>query len=187
MCHCSDCTLSTEPCRDEFDRKCAFNSAFDTNFTICVSTTLNCEDSMCTAVINTEPRGCQFMNVRANVSQPIYCCPCYPSTSGLLWGCSITTPSLSLSSGEYSIAAIFNSKLQCVQSSSTVTVKSKTVNFHYIFIMRSLEYCMQATCTLTIVHSCIASSCCDKSCLSYLVVNISTEVSITRLKNVANQ
>ena len=93
------CTLSTAPCRDETDRKCNFNGAFDTNTTICVSTTLNCVNSKCTAVINnTVPRECQFVNIGANVSQPIHCCLCstsetVPLMGKLLWDCNITTPS----------------------------------------------------------------------------------------------
>ena len=98
------CTLSTEPCHnDDTDRKCSFNSNFDISF-VCVSTTLNCVN-YCTAVINTQSRGCQFMNVGANVSQPIYCCLCNSSdTSPLkgqtIWDCNITTPTL-IPSGEH--------------------------------------------------------------------------------------
>ena len=101
------CT-SIDPCQDDqTDRMCNYNSAFDTS-TDCVSTTLNCVNSICEAAINELSRGCQFMNITANVSQPIHCCLCSTSTTGpfmgqLIWGCSITTPSsLSLlPSGEY--------------------------------------------------------------------------------------
>ena len=82
------CTLSTAPCQDE--TVCHFNSAFDTNTNDCMSTTLNCVDSYCEAVINTVSRNCEFMNIGANVSQTIYCCPCFKANAtdplNLLWG-----------------------------------------------------------------------------------------------------
>ena len=98
LCHFTD---STEPCQDgQINRKCNFNTAFDTSID-CVSTTLNCVNSKCTAVINTLTRGCLFMNIGANVSLPIHCCLCYTSDTGpfmgqLTWDCSIAT------SGEHS-------------------------------------------------------------------------------------
>ena len=102
------CVLSLEPCQDENDIKCNFNSAFDTNITQCVSTTLNCVKNFCTAVINTVKRGlCQFMNIGANVSLPIHCCVCgnrdhIISPISLSWDCNITTPSsILLVLGEY--------------------------------------------------------------------------------------
>ena len=100
---CYHCTLFTDICQDETDRWCTFNSEFDPGFD-CVSTTLNCVNSKCTAVIHAVPRGCQF--TKAEAPQPIHCCLCYPSTPGPpLWNCIATTPSLSLlPSGEYSIA-----------------------------------------------------------------------------------
>ena len=103
---CSCCTLSTEPCQDETNMKCNYNSNYDTNSS-CVSTTLNCvTNTFCEAEINTVSRGCQFINIGANESQPISCCLCSKANTtdpvNLIWECSIiATPSLSpLSSGE---------------------------------------------------------------------------------------
>ena len=89
------------------NQNCTYNLNYDINTYKCVSTTLNCTtvNSKCTAVINSFSRGCQFMNIGANVSQPIHCCLCSSTQpSGLLlWDCSIVSPSLSLlPSGEHS-------------------------------------------------------------------------------------
>ena len=95
--HCY--TLSTELCQATTNI-CGINTAFDTNRTQCVSTTLNCTNNGCTAVIKTVTREvCQVMNIGANVSLPIHCCMCYlgaTNISNLRWGCNIIT-SFSLS------------------------------------------------------------------------------------------
>ena len=61
-------------------------------------------EALYTAVIHNQSRECEF--TKAEASQPIHCCLCYPSTPGPpLWNCITTTPSLSLlPSGQYSIA-----------------------------------------------------------------------------------
>ena len=102
------CTLPTERCQDDqTERKCKYNSTFDTDFTNCEFTTLNCVNSYCTAVIYSLSRDCLFVNIGANVSQPIHCCLCYTRETGpfmgqVIWGCSIATSSL-LPSGNYSV------------------------------------------------------------------------------------
>ena len=98
---CSCCTFSTEPCQYETGMKCNYNSNYDTNSS-CVSTILNCvTNTYCEAEINAVSRGCQFINIRANESQPINCCLCSKANASdpvnLIWECSIiATPSLSL-------------------------------------------------------------------------------------------
>ena len=99
------CTLSTELCQDEDDRNCNYNSGYDKNIN-CVSAVLKCLNNYCKTMIKTLVRGCRFMNIGANISQPIHCYLCNTSEKGqhsgqLLWQCNITTPTPSpLPSGE---------------------------------------------------------------------------------------
>lgn len=96
--------LPTELCQNDIDdMNCNYNSNYDNTIVTCVTTTLNCvTDTYCEAVINTQPRDCQFMNIGANESQPIYCCLCNTSILSFpLWKCSIITPSLHVSSSKY--------------------------------------------------------------------------------------
>ena len=92
-----------EPCQDDNNRNCTLDDSSDTNVTQCVTTTLNCVNNDCEAVINKFMRGCQFINIRANVSQHIHCCVCVPDDGPLTWSCTTIPPSLSLlPSGECS-------------------------------------------------------------------------------------